>query len=314
MEPEPSHQKLVVAYCFDDHYAKHAKVAISSLARNSKSPLKVYLVTANLGVETRGDLEKLFEKFDLDCEILELKPNRLEGFRARAHISAMAYSKLALPELIDEERLIYLDVDTLVRGNLEDLFRTDLAGFAVGGVVDPIGANSTKMPISKKSHYINTGVLLMDLAALRASEFTARCMKVYRDWGDKATWLDQCVLNKCLDGQVMLLDPSWNSQVFSDKITKPEWDALTRESERSILHFLGDAKPWSAWCSPLISALWRLTSVQAGLGEPEIAPMTTLAQLIRLADSYHRAEQYQQASQVKSEVIRHLRSPQNSRA
>jgi lipopolysaccharide biosynthesis glycosyltransferase len=185
MEPEPSHQKLVVAYCFDDHYAKHAKVAISSLARNSKSPLKVYLVTANLGVETRGDLEKLFEKFDLDCEILELEPNRLEGFRARAHISAMAYSKLALPELIDEERLIYLDVDTLVRGNLEDLFRTDLAGFAVGGVVDPIGANSTKMPIGKKSHYINTGVLLMDLAALRASEFTARCMKVYRDWVTK---------------------------------------------------------------------------------------------------------------------------------
>ena len=72
----------------------------------------------------------------------------------------MSLMRLALPEILPEEyRALYLDVDTIVTGDLGPLFSASLGGCPVGGVREP--SRSRGVP------YYNAGVLLMDLFALR---------------------------------------------------------------------------------------------------------------------------------------------------
>ena len=63
----------------------------------------------------------------------------------------MTFSRLALPTILENEsRVLYLDVDTLIRGNLSEFYNIDLDGYAVAGVKEP-NKSSENEPSSGES-------------------------------------------------------------------------------------------------------------------------------------------------------------------
>ena len=76
-----------------------------------------------------------------------------------------------MPELLPEvERVLYLDVDTLALDDLAPLWRTDLGDAYVGAVTNVFQPDhlfhAAELGI-RPEDYFNSGVLLLDLAALR---------------------------------------------------------------------------------------------------------------------------------------------------
>ena len=96
------------------------------------------------------------------------------------HLSAAIYYRLYAATFIPSaERLIYIDCDTLVVGDIEKLYNTDLKGMCIAAVPD--GNAKKHIERLKLERYINSGVLLMDLKAFREQhiedEFTAYIRK-----------------------------------------------------------------------------------------------------------------------------------------
>jgi lipopolysaccharide biosynthesis glycosyltransferase len=180
------------------------------------------------------------------------------------HFSPANYFRLALPELVAEDRLIYLDCDLIVTCGLSELYRTELGEAWIAGRLDPLARAMSQMPLPEDEPYVNSGVMVMDCASLRRH----RPLDVVRDYYERyesgVTLVDQCLINKLVEGKKHLLDARWNVQF--DREPPAGHERLIREFEgRGVLHFNGPLKPWMQWAPSRSIALWRRYADLAGI-------------------------------------------------
>jgi lipopolysaccharide biosynthesis glycosyltransferase len=169
-----------------------------------------------------------------------------------------AYFRLLLAEVLPAPvgRAIYLDADTVVSGDLGDLWRRDLGGATVGGVVDRLPrcrdgvANWRALGLDGDAAYYNTGVLLVDLDAWRFEDVGARALAVCRAnaqhllvHGEFAQ-NDQYGLNVVLQGRWRTVSSLWNRG--SEHVECPA----------RIVHYLGNGKPYDPRCRPRFRRLF----------------------------------------------------------
>lgn len=119
--------------------------------------------------------------------------------------------RLVLPELLpDVDTCLYLDADTMIAGDITPLFHMDLGNDYFGGVFSDTAhmrgkfSGATMVPLNT---YVNAGVLLMNLALMRAHHLQDAFLKeILTD----APLVDQDILNFCCYGRIRLLPPAYN--------------------------------------------------------------------------------------------------------
>lgn len=173
----------------------------------------------------------------------------------------IVWLRFLLPELLpDLGRLLYLDTDTLVTAPLQVLWATPLNGAplgAVSNVVEPPARDHVRsLGITDTGAFLNSGVLLMDLEALRSEKLSDEVRRFVADHGPNMVWPDQDALNVIFRDRWTRLHPRWNAQ--NSLWTWPEWaqevfdaDELAEaRSHPGIRHFEGPSlsKPWHYLC------------------------------------------------------------------
>src|SRR5262249_6196486 len=107
---------------------------------------------------------------------------------------------------------LYLDADTLVVDDLAPLFTHGLDGryvAAVANVLEPQFADRPqKLGLPAGQPYFNSGVLLLNLAAMRADHCTERILHCART--EPLLWPDQDALNLVLGARSVMVHPRWN--------------------------------------------------------------------------------------------------------
>lgn len=178
--------------------------------------------------------------------VTPISDKQFKGFKAFANTSLFTYARFLFPDMFpDLGKVLYIDVDTLVLGDLAELYSIplgeNLLAAAVGrgtsradhcwGVL-----NYKELGIPPETPYFNAGVLIMDLTSWRRENFAKRCMNYAAKYPELCIFWDQTVMNTLLAGGFTHLDQKWNQQFNGpDK-------AFTREG---ILHYCGPDKPWS---------------------------------------------------------------------
>lgn len=225
-----------VACCFDDALAMPASVLAASVsATMCDVPVVFHLVRAP-GLE--ADFTGLRAAIETPLfDIVEHVANGdMSGLFRSGQYSEAVYFRLMLPDLIDGDRVIYLDSDTMVRHSLLDLWRLDLQGHPIAATVDylslthgngdgtPIGYRGEAMSVEAycrdivgvdllTTPYFNSGVMVMDLNAWRRTHLAARCRTECRS-SRELNFVDQDALNGVLQGDFLPLDQRWNAFVF----------------------------------------------------------------------------------------------------
>lgn len=166
------------------------------------------------------------------------------------------YLRLAVGDLLpDLDRVIYFDVDLLVRTDLAALYDTDLGDTVLAEAPDACVERIRKEPRKAKklpfssvimrdyannllgrddAIYFNTGVLVIDLKKWRSLDIISQCLSFLED-ATYVIFADQDAMNKVFQGKITLLDSSWNFVPFVEKEQNLK---LPR-----IMHFAG-FKPW----------------------------------------------------------------------
>ena len=136
---KPAFSPVNICCACDENYAKPLAVCLYSLLCNAdKSRLSdIVILHSDISPESQKPLLKLAEHFPCcSIRLVDMMDFR-ESVKDCTHsyITAETNYRLAiLGELFSEyDRVLYLDCDTIVEGDISELFDTDLCGNAVGG-------------------------------------------------------------------------------------------------------------------------------------------------------------------------------------
>lgn len=183
--------------------------------------------------------------------------NILAGLQASGRFPLSIYFRFLLPELLqDEERVLYLDCDILVRENIGEFYNTDLTDYACAAIEDQRGDDVTiHNRIYMYSKYFNSGVLLMNLDYWRRHDVANQLITYLRTYPERCWFPDQDALNAVLEGKVKFMDYRYNLQgeMLSHRcyllLSATKWQALDEAiSNPAVIHFTDINKPWHKEC------------------------------------------------------------------
>jgi lipopolysaccharide biosynthesis glycosyltransferase len=194
----------------------------------------------------------------LNSDDFELRPTQISDRRLyRSNLSKSFVRSIAnlarfeLPELLpDVDRLIYLDCDVMVRSALDELFDTEMCGYALGACLDEIAETFDNLDytIPLNDHirrnfqrlninvatYFNSGMLLMDCRRWRQHHYTMRLQSLLAR--HRMLYVGQDPLNILLGRSYKRIDGRWNTFAHLAKESEPP----------AIVHFTNIIKPWTA--------------------------------------------------------------------
>lgn len=273
--------EVVVAVGADEGYALPLAVAGRSLIDRLAASARLRLIVLDGGISASSRDRLLDTWRDPRVEIDWRRPSvaALREAPVSGHVTAAAYLRLLLPDLVEADRLLYLDADTLVRRDVGLLWDEPLASLAVRAAQDlaapwidaevaadrfaerlpllaaarPV-ANYRELGMRPEAPYFNSGVMDMNLALWREERVADRVLRCLRDNAAHVLWWDQYALNVVLEGRWGALDPRWNqgAQVYAypswrlSPVDRPTFDALRRDPW--IVHFCSPDKPWLDGC------------------------------------------------------------------
>jgi len=180
----------------------------------------------------------------------------LDGLPRLRDIPPLMWYRIRLPELLPAlDRVLYLDADMLVVDDLTPLWQTQLAGYylaAVSNVMEPYARDwPDALGLARAEDYFNSGLLLLNLDAMRRDDMPARLAAYGREAGKRLRWPDQDALNALLAHRRLPLHPRWNCQnsLFYYPRARDVFGAdAVAEAVRNpaIVHFEGGGvvKPW----------------------------------------------------------------------
>lgn len=194
-----------------------------------------------------------------------------------------AWNRIALPDLLMVDRVIYLDSDILVRGSLEQLWSTDLRGNCLGAVsATPAHVTNkdllcARLGIDPSHGYFNSGVMVMDLEALGRDRVADRIRTFVSSTKLHLLAADQDALNVLIAGKWQRLHPRWNLQPgisgpLGAQLFEPEVIAEA-VADPAVVHFLGGGsfKPWHVLCQHPHADEFRASLAAAGFDREPVS-------------------------------------------
>ena len=154
------------------------------------------------------------------------------------------------------ERVIYLDGDTIVLGDIALLWNQDLKGCVVGMVPEPtVGPSRLNDLDLNGCLYHNAGVLLVDLKQWRSTCCEDQLLDYCERRSGRLFANDQDALNAVLKDKICSLSPAFNYSnifdyypfIFLNSLMPGFSDENSFNTARSkpiVVHYLGEERPW----------------------------------------------------------------------
>ena len=230
-----------ICYSTNESFAPYMAVSITSLLGNNPSlEIAVHILYSDLSDATIKRLS-MFENRYKGAKIIfhKIDGARFENFGLTIeHITRETYFRYMVAEVLsDIGRVLYLDGDTIVNGDISGLFEIDLTGFYCAGVSDiHIESIGHKKTLGLDGLYINAGVILFNLDEMRRKKAAERLLKLTAENNFK--YQDQDAINVAFSGKIKELDCIYNFKRTHQKLF-PE-----KAPRAKIIHYVGPNKPW----------------------------------------------------------------------
>ena len=268
--------KVNICFAIDENYVKPLKVALFSLLQNRNREVcyNILILHTDLTITHQEDIlavskgESKVEVIFVDVsEESEAVYCDIDGYIT----VSTTYRLLLLSKLFCEyDKMLYLDSDIVVEGDISELYHINMDNLPVAAVEEtgfrqmshckkavfingslPYNVDNYRTDALNMKHpegYFNAGVVLFNLKKCRECISFDNAVNIIKS--KKYFYNDQDVLNILFDGQVCLLDYSWNYQnnVESFLKKKPElygpmyWDV--KRGAPNIIHYVSSYKPW----------------------------------------------------------------------
>lgn len=231
-----------VLYQADENYAVYGGISITSLFENNKGAdeIVVHFLASGFDDEIRNKLKELEKRYNRQIIIYnaEMLRNKIVEIGATIHDGSYAtYYKLFLQEFIPDgvDRILYVDDDTLILGDLSWLFEMEMgdSSLAIAKDSDPLPFINQTKEERLRCRY-NCGVMLINMQNWKKNkcqQHIEEYMKLNNNY-----WHDQDILNRMYYEQIIPLPCEYNMQPLLYKFKTSQYfktynqrDYYTRE-------------------------------------------------------------------------------------
>lgn len=270
--PRPSverRQTIPVFFTIDDAYAPYLGVALRSLIDNASRAYDydIVILHEELSPAHRRKLEALAEpgfhlRFVRMADKIAGIENAHHNKLRQDYFTLTIFFRLFIPVMFPRyAKGIYLDSDIVVPGDISKLYETDLGGNLIGacrdlsvrGVPELVTYITEAVGVGIDD-YVNSGVLLMDLDALRRVRLDGRFLELLGRYHFENLAPDQDYLNVLCHGRIAYLDPRWDAMPV---VGQPELE------NPQLIHYNLFAKPWCYDDIPYGKTFWRYARTTA---------------------------------------------------
>lgn len=257
-------EKIIpITFSVDDNYVKHAATVMVSILSNSDSSYTYEFIVFDNGIKeaTKELLRKVISRYgNARVKFIDIR-DKTAGFLTTNIKTSAIFDRLFIPEVLKEyKKIIQLDADMVVLGDISRLFNEDTGNCYIGCVQDRFvrqhisdrdtvwlrdveglkgydWASYTRDYLKMKhpENYFNAGMMLMNLELMRKDKISPKLVAYLLEHQPLAL-CDQDVLNAVIGDKKKLLSPRWNF-VIDYSILHPG-DAYSREGREHpyILH------------------------------------------------------------------------------
>jgi lipopolysaccharide biosynthesis glycosyltransferase len=245
-----------VAIALDQNLVDAAPVVLQGIDENTSREVRVHVLTRGIAPETVEGWARTFPR-------LRFSHYRFDAVeygaiaRLLSHTTVSTMDRLLLPDVLgDLDRVVYIDIDVAVLGDVGELWDLHLGGaplsarptaseWAESGLAFIYRA-ALRLPVEVARELrafmharldgdftsFNAGILVLDLARMRADGFTEHFAGMAGRYGLN----DQDVLCCYAGTAALALDTRWNS--FPTREPVP--------ADARLLHYAGATKPWQS--------------------------------------------------------------------
>lgn len=204
-------------------------MSLNCLASNTKEDLNVFIITGNFLKINSGYvafnkkeidfLEKIIKIYNPNNKITLLDMSCLEDELMNSTNKNTKFTPYTLLRLyIDDEvfssldnRLLYMDIDTMCFGDIKELYNFDLKGKTLGMVRDNVGRHWIH------KNYCNAGMILFDVdKTIKNKDKIIKAREMIRTV--KMFMPDQTAINRAFKNDIEFLPSKYNEQNKMEKI------------------------------------------------------------------------------------------------
>lgn len=236
-------------------YLDVACTLIYSILTNSTRNLSLFVVSDDLNEsDFEYIVDKMFEFKDrlhmngvrVDCANFDV----INTVDAKRWPMTVYYRIIALFELPDQlDRILYLDADMIVDGDLSALYTLDLENYYAAMCEDTVVSNSvpynSDLNIPNTELYYNSGMILFNLTKIRRELTLNDFYKAFRSHFNVLRFPDQDLLNVVFSKNIRAVDFRKYNFICSNGRERKKTLHL-RDANAVIYHFAGGKyhKPW----------------------------------------------------------------------
>jgi lipopolysaccharide biosynthesis glycosyltransferase len=284
---------LAIVVAVNRQYVQHLSAAIKSLLVNNPGKFfRVYVINSDIPDSLFDRLRNVAAPGD-SCDMINLMipETQFEGLFLTQYYSREIYYRLMIPELVEEERVLYMDSDVIVNGSVAELFDLDLHGMYAGVVREPWFDRHAELELEPGHRYFNSGVMLIDVRKWKEDGLHRKVIDYIGRHQTVIRFPDQDALNAVIGERYLPLPLKYNLTFIPGQSPVPDnglYSAEELEEARNrpvIIHYSGGSKPWHLRNRhPFRQLYWkylRMTSYRYALPD-EISPTNLLARKVAM--------------------------------
>jgi len=241
-----SNKNISIVVASDNHYAILIVALLKSIDLNHKTSehIDFHIIDDGISSKFRKKLETIVDPKRVTIKWFKSKSIIPDNITIPVDNSAFpltAYLRVFSPYVVgpEVEKLLYLDVDTIVQGEISELWSFELGDHIIAAAQD-VGktvdcewggiANYKELGLTADTKYFNSGVLVVNPKKWRAENISAQVINALSTYKQYVQLADQYGLNVVFANKWIQLPEKWN------------WFAFNENDNPKLVHFL-DIKP-----------------------------------------------------------------------
>lgn len=235
-----------IAFVSDENQAYFALTNALMIEKQTNSNLKIFLILFDIPPNVRIEIEKIIKKLALsliECIFVESESFDL-GFSKIEHITNITNARLYLSSILtDVDNVLYLDNDTVVVGDVVEVFDKLEKEYSYGRPWNQRNywiKKLKKNKLFKNDIYVNAGVLYLNLKNIRKFRIEDQMSIFLKERNHILKYADQDVLNCNINFHPL----PWKWNIARNKWAKSSKE-ISKNSSLQIFHFLSINKQWN---------------------------------------------------------------------
>lgn len=247
MDKNTYKQKIPICFATDDNYVPFLTVALASLLDNASKEnfYKIYVLTSHLSEENINSIKK-HEVENCSIEIVHLTKELdkvQDMFHLRDYYSKETYYRIFIPNLFPQyDKVLYLDCDITVLGDVSELYNTQIHGYYVAAAQEEVmqtfevfGNYVEQADGINRKEYFNAGILLINCRRWRNKLIAERFVDLLNRYTFRVVQ-DEDYLNVLCKGNVKKISLGWNKTSYKND----DFD----DKDLKIIHWKINWRPW----------------------------------------------------------------------